>query len=67
MRFVFSVLFLLSVFIAASVLDSTSVLAICSTDAVCRSPGPLPGGGLLSYVALGAIGVGTAAWKRLRK
>jgi hypothetical protein len=31
------------------------------------APGPIPGAGLLSYLALAALGAGTAAWKRYRK
>jgi hypothetical protein len=30
------------------------------------APGPIPGAGLLSYIALGLLGVGSAAWKRLQ-
>jgi hypothetical protein len=36
-------------------------------DGPCASPGPIPGAGLLSYIALGAIGLGCAGWKKLRK
>jgi hypothetical protein len=61
MRLVFSALFLLGVFVA--VLDSTGALAVATNAA----SGPIPGAGLLSYLALGAIGLGTAAWKRFRK
>jgi hypothetical protein len=28
--------------------------------------GPIPGAGLLSYIALGLLGVESAAWKRLQ-
>jgi hypothetical protein len=31
------------------------------------APGPIPGAGPLSYLALGILGVGSAAWKRLRR
>ena len=30
------------------------------------APGPIPGAGLLSYLALGTFGLGSAGWKRLR-
>jgi hypothetical protein len=30
------------------------------------APGPIPGAGLLSYIALGLLGVGSIGWKRLR-
>jgi hypothetical protein len=30
------------------------------------APGPIPGAGFLSYVALGLLGLGSAGWKRLR-
>jgi hypothetical protein len=30
------------------------------------APGPIPGAGLLSYVALGLLGLGSMGWKRLR-
>jgi hypothetical protein len=29
-------------------------------------PGPIPGAGLLSYIALGLLGLGSYGWKRLR-
>jgi hypothetical protein len=35
--------------------------------AVQASPGPIPGAGFLSYVALGLLGVGSAGWKRWRR
>jgi hypothetical protein len=31
-----------------------------------QAPGPIPGAGLLSYIALALLGLGSAAWKRLR-
>jgi hypothetical protein len=33
----------------------------------CPAPGPIPGAGVLSFVALGLIGLGTAGLKRLRR
>jgi hypothetical protein len=30
------------------------------------APGPIPGAGLLSYLALGLLGLGSMGWKRLR-
>ncbi len=30
------------------------------------APGPIPGAGLLSYIALGVLGLGSAAWRRYR-
>jgi hypothetical protein len=30
------------------------------------APGPIPGAGLLSYIALGILGLGSIGWKRLR-
>jgi hypothetical protein len=36
---------------------------VFSTDA---APGPIPGAGLLSYLALGLFGLGSYGWKRLR-
>jgi hypothetical protein len=34
---------------------------------VTPAPGPIPGAGALSYVALGLLGLGSMGWKRLRK
>jgi hypothetical protein len=34
---------------------------------VSAAPGPIPGAGLLSYIALGLLGVGSVGWKRLNK
>jgi hypothetical protein len=31
------------------------------------APGPIPGAGLLSYLALAILGLGSIRWKRLRK
>jgi hypothetical protein len=33
---------------------------------ITAAPGPPPGSGLLSYIALAMLGLGSAAWKRLR-
>jgi hypothetical protein len=33
---------------------------------VSAAPGPIPGAGLLSYVAIGLLGLGSIGWKRLR-
>ena len=33
---------------------------------VSPAPGPIPGAGLLSYIALGILGLGSMGWKRLR-
>jgi hypothetical protein len=30
-------------------------------------PGPIPGAGLLSYIALGLLGLGSIGWKRLQQ
>jgi hypothetical protein len=30
------------------------------------APGPIPGAGLLSYLAVGLLGLGSVGWKRLR-
>jgi uncharacterized membrane protein len=32
-----------------------------------RAPGPIPGTGLLSYIAFGILGFGSIGWKRLNK
>jgi hypothetical protein len=34
---------------------------------VSAAPGPIPGAGLLSYLALGLLGVGSAGWKKLAR
>jgi hypothetical protein len=34
--------------------------------AINPAPGPIPGAGLLSYIALGILGLGSMGWKRLR-
>jgi hypothetical protein len=33
---------------------------------VSATPGPIPGSGFLSYIALGLLGLGSLGWKRLR-
>jgi hypothetical protein len=43
-----------------------AVATPCAT-ALCPSPGPIPGAGLLSYVALGLVGLGVASWKKWRR
>jgi hypothetical protein len=42
-------------------LDSSGI--VITTD---PAPGPIPGAGLLSYLALGLMGLGSLGWKRLR-
>jgi hypothetical protein len=33
---------------------------------VSAAPGPIPGAGMLSYIAIGLLGLGSIGWKRLR-
>ena len=67
MRFILSALLLVIVMVAFTTLEPTGVLAAARCVEGCPAPGPIPGAGLLSYLAIGAVGAGTAAWKRLRK
>jgi hypothetical protein len=67
MRFIVSALLLVIVIVASATLEPTGVLAQCAVAVGCPAPGPIPGAGLLSYIAIGAVGAGTAAWKQLRK
>jgi hypothetical protein len=46
-------------------MDGHLFVADVSVQAV-AAPGPIPGAGLLSYIALGLIGLGSYGWKRLR-
>jgi MYXO-CTERM domain-containing protein len=45
---------------------SAIVVSVVPTVAV-PSSGPLPGSGMLSYAALGLVGLGAAGWKRWRR
>jgi hypothetical protein len=46
---------------------ANGALATC-VGAFCSAAGPMPGAGLISCLApLAALGIGTAAWKHLRK
>jgi hypothetical protein len=47
----------------AAGLPESGVTEIASAVA---APGPIPGAGLLSYVALGLLGLGSAGWNRWR-
>jgi hypothetical protein len=38
-----------------------------SYSTVNAAPGPIPGAGLLSYIALGLMGLGSMGWKKLRQ
>jgi hypothetical protein len=47
---------------------SATVLGVVPVLAQGRpAPGPIPGAGMLSYVAIGLVGLGTAGWKRWRR
>jgi MYXO-CTERM domain-containing protein len=48
---------------SATVLSVVTVLAQTPRAA----PGPIPDAGVLSYAALGLVGLGAAGWKRWRR
>jgi hypothetical protein len=53
-----------SVFVCCMISALSVVPALAQTE---PAPGPIPGAGLLSFVAVGLVGLGTAGLKRLRR
>jgi hypothetical protein len=47
-------------------LDVTGINVPIDAPSIQAAPGPIPGAGLLSYLPLGILGVGSMGWKRLR-
>jgi hypothetical protein len=52
---------------SATVLSVVPALALQVVDGIPPAPGPIPGAGVLSYVAIGLVGLGATGLKRLRR